>query len=108
MPRKPGAILPTARQIHEREMKKAENQVIRKEKIKATMLEKHAKAVFCFGYFTSIAEAKEKLGIQNIQIINADKTGGTAKSLSWIKDEAKLEKIKKHVDAIIAIQNESK
>jgi hypothetical protein len=108
MPKKPGAILPTTRMIHEREMKKAENQVIRKEKIKATMLEKHAKAVFCFGYFTSIAEAKDKLGVQNIQIINADKTGGTAKSLNWIKDETKLALIKKHVEAIIRIQNENK
>jgi len=108
MSRKKGAILPTARQIHERELEKSKNQVIRKEKIKATMLEKHAKAVFCFGYFTSIAEAKDKLGIQNIQIINADKSGGTAKSLNWIKDEAKLARIKKHVDAIISIQNESK
>ena len=94
--------------IHEREMKKAENQIIRKEKIKATMLEKFSKPVFCFGYFTSIAEAKDKLGVQNIQIINADKSGGTAKSLNWIKDEAKLSRIKKHVDAIISIQNESK
>jgi hypothetical protein len=108
MPKKPGAILPTARQIHEREMEKAKNLIIRKEKIKATMLEKHAKAVFCFGYFTSIAEAKEKLNIQNVQIINADKSGGTAKSLNWIKDEAKLELIKKHVEAIIRIQNEGK
>ena len=108
MSRKPGAILPTTRMIHEREMKKAENQIIRKEKIKATMLEKFSKPVFCFGYFTSIAEAKDKLGVQNIQIINADKSGGTAKSLNWIKDEAKLSRIKKHVDAIISIQNESK
>jgi hypothetical protein len=108
MSRKPGAILPTAKQIHQRQVDKEANQIIRKEKIKATMLEKHAKAVFCFGYFTSIAEAKDKLGVQNIQIINADKSGGTAKSLSWIKDEAKLARIKKHVDAIISIQNESK
>ena len=105
MSRKKGAILPTTRMIHERELEKAKNQIIRKEKIKATMLEKHAKAVFCFGYFTSIAEAKDKLGVQNIQIINADKSGGTAKSLNWIKDEAKLARIKKHVDAIISIQN---
>jgi len=108
MSRKKGAILPTARMIHERELEKAKNQVIRKEKIKATMLEKFSKPVFCFGYFTSIAEAKDKLGVQNIQIITADKTGGKASSLNWIKDEAKLARIKKHVDAIISIQNESK
>jgi hypothetical protein len=108
MPRKPGAILPTAKQIHQRQVDKEANQVIRKEKIKATMLEKFSKPVFCFGYFTSIAEAKDKLGVQNIQIINADKNGGTAKSLNWIKDETKLALIKKHVEAIIRIQNESK
>jgi hypothetical protein len=108
MSKKQGAILPTSRMIHEREMAKLEKQNNRGEKIKATMLEKHAKSVFCFGYFQSLSQAKEKLGVQNIQIINADKSGGTAKSLNWIKDEAKLALIKKHVEAIIRIQNEGK
>jgi len=108
MSKKLGSILPTTKQLIQREMDKKKNEITRKEKIKQTMLEKTAKAVFCFGYFTSIAEAKDKLGIQNIQIINADKSGGTAKSLNWIKDETKLELIKKHVEAIIRIQNESK
>lgn len=108
MPKKPGAILPTSQMIHQRELDKARNQITRREKIKATMLAKTAKPVFCFGYFESLSTAREKLGVQNIQIITADKTGGKASSLNWIKGEDRLALIKKHVEAIIRIQNESK
>ncbi len=56
-------------------------------KIKTTMKEKLGKPIIAIGYFNSMSELKESLGVSNPEILKANKRKGTVKGFFIIKDE---------------------
>ena len=87
MSKKPGAILPTSKMIHEREMSKSKNftdNKARSAKIKEKMITDYGKPVIVFAYFNTMSEAKEALNATNAMIYKGAKRGGTARGFRII------------------------
>ena len=59
----------------------------RGEKIKAKLKEKVGKPIIAFGYFNSMSELKESLGVENIEINKANARGGAVRGFSIIKTD---------------------
>ncbi len=57
----------------------------RGEKIKSKMKEKLGKPIIVYGYYNSMSELKEALGIANVEIIKANQRNGTVRGLKVIK-----------------------
>ena len=87
MSKKPGAILPTSKMIHEREMSKSKNftdNKARSAKIKEKMITDYGKPVIVFNYFPTMADAKKVLNATNAMIYKGEKRSGTVRGFKVI------------------------
>jgi hypothetical protein len=63
------------------------NNTERGEKIKAKLKEKVGKPIIAFGYFNSMSELKEALGVSNTEINKANAREGAVRGFSIIKTD---------------------
>jgi hypothetical protein len=57
----------------------------RAEKIQKTMTEKFAKPIIAFGYFNTQAEARQALGVSNVEINKSIKRKGATRGFRIVK-----------------------
>jgi hypothetical protein len=63
------------------------NNLARGEKIKTKLKEKVGKPIIAYGYFNSMSELKESLGISNVEINKANARNGAVRGFKIIKQD---------------------